>query len=406
MLTAHVSLFRLIACAWTVASVGVAAFSARADNACDQTDVKATEFGLFASNSQPLLATGNEVVIQAAPAGQDVRYVRLLLTVADLNARGWVLSLRNQNRTLLESFGADQFTAGATRWTRRLDAPRGVLYATVEVEKNGSDPKLVVAKTQYMPKEAKHPYYSFSGAEPSWTPLVAASPDKRIVGDSVGLLLGNFDRQSWCCSGVVIAENVLLTNWHCGGASQNQKMWTKDVCRNTIVNLAWDAYPDSAVAGTVRDREFVCTEVLDSNEPLDIAVLKIRSLNGNDTARPTRIRTTALQAAETVNFIHHPACEPKQITTASCQINVIAYPNWRGLGSTDVLHSCDSEGGSSGGGIFDMSGDLVALHHLGYQRKDNGDCDYQNKAVAIVDILTYLRTKLPMIAAVLRTGPN
>jgi len=73
-------------------------------------------------------------------------------------------------------------------------------------------------------------------------------------------------------------------------------------------------------------------------------------------------------------------------------VNEESYPGWRNAAAkTEILHSCDTEGGSSGAPVFDEEGNLAALHHLGYETPPGGKCDYQNKAVKILDILGFLR---------------
>jgi V8-like Glu-specific endopeptidase len=255
-----------------------------------------------------------------------------------------------------------------------------------------------------MPKDATHTYYSYSGDKPKWSPLRHAGSAARIIGDSVGFILGNAGTVAWCCSGVVIAENILLTNWHCGDSKRTGEMWTSEICHSTIVNLAWDEYPDTPGAQALRDREFLCEEVLSVDKFLDIAILKIAPLNGADTARPIPIRPGQLTDAETIDLIHHPGCEPKRVS-ASCQVNAINYANWQDPSrKTDLLHSCDSEAGSSGAGVFDKSGKLVALHHMGYQKKE-GVCDYQNKAVSINEILQFVKDANPDISKLLNVRP-
>jgi len=255
-------------------------------------------------------------------------------------------------------------------------------------------PQLRILKIVSMPAAATKTYYSASDPKaPRWSPIASASSGDRKHAESVGMLIGNSNDKTWCCSGVVIAENLLLTNWHCGSYTESSDdKWSPEACRNMVINLAWDQYGNQDQK--IHDREFVCDAVLATDQDLDIAVIKIRSLLGHETARPIKIRTKPLDNNEALSLIHHPACLPKQLTSTSCQVDSKSYRGWRNAAAkTEILHSCDTEGGSSGAPILDEAGNLVALHHLGYETPPGGVCDYQNKGVKIGPILEFLMGK-------------
>jgi hypothetical protein len=353
-----------------------------------------TEVGRFYSDNRSIAAGSKDV--QVGTAGAPARYARFLLRAGNPAATNWVLSIRNSDDELLESFGHAQFASKPERWTRRLElAGAGtVLKLSLDLLTPGQSPDLEIIKIVSMAKSALRTYYSAADLnKPKWSAIAKASPADRRLAESVGILFGNLSDKTWCCSGVVIGENLLLTNWHCGSYTDvpADKWSSPEICPNTIINLGWLAYPEEQPAGTrISDREFVCEEVLLKDEKLDFAVLKIRSLLGNDTARPIAIRTDPLTPLQSVSLIHHPACLPKQLTEG-CQVNRTEHPGWTDTSKkTELLHSCESDRGSSGAALVDGQGKLVGLHHLGYETINN-NCDYQNKAVRIGEILEALK---------------
>ena len=95
-----------------------------------------------------------------------------------------------------------------------------------------------------MPDRAKNPYYSIQTAgQPRYQDLFSSpSGATRVLGDAVGMVMASHGQVSWCCSGVVVGENLLLTNWHCGapGGVADSDVWSDEVCADTLVDLSWD----------------------------------------------------------------------------------------------------------------------------------------------------------------------
>jgi V8-like Glu-specific endopeptidase len=71
------------------------------------------------------------------------------------------------------------------------------------------------------------------------------------------------------------------------------------------------------------------------------------------------------------------------------------YTGWRNGKATEFTHDCDSERGSSGSPVFNDAGQLVGLHHLGFDI-DPQTCeqkDRENKAVRVDAILADIKAK-------------
>jgi hypothetical protein len=195
----------------------------------------------------------------------------------------------------------------------------------------------------------------------------------------------------------MIAPDLFLTNWHCGGidALGEAGYWNQQVCDSTLIDLSWD---DDGLS-----REYFCTRVVITDHALDFAVLQVKALGEAETARPAIIRGAALEADAEIMVIHHPACRQKQITH-DCKVRAAEHAGWFAAdgGSPaliDFTHTCDTERGSSGAPIFDSGGRLVGLQHLGYD-VDVGTCtakDDVNKAVRLDAILAFLRDHAPEV---------
>lgn len=59
----------------------------------------------------------------------------------------------------------------------------------------------------------------------------------------------------------------------------------------------------------------------------------------------------------------------------------------------EFTHLCDTERSSSGGAIFNYEGELVGIHHRGFQSIAGASCDHLNKAIRIDRILKLIEDK-------------
>lgn len=324
-------------------------------------------------------------------ATQPIRYIRVQVRLRQ-GARGrWYLTVRDADLRPVEVLTPESFTGSPVRWTGRI--PGSTVYFDLDPADDSTETretKLSLDEYIGMPEKAAIPYYSLQvEGQPRYRELYK-DPDtrKRRLGDAVGFLMGSYAPRSWCCSGVVVGENLLLTSWHCGGVSESMTpglYWSPSICKDTLIDLSWD--------GDALSREFQCLEVLAKDQERDFALLRIGPLGAGSAARPVRIRGTPPAADEFLTVIHHPECKPKQITDA-CTVVDSSYPAWVGAQTgIDFTHRCDTEEGSSGGAVLDQEGSLIGLHHKGFAQTDDAiaKAEKKNAAVRLDQIRAFLR---------------
>jgi hypothetical protein len=190
----------------------------------------------------------------------------------------------------------------------------------------------------------------------------------------------------------MIAQGLFLTNWHCGAPSSEFPAggyWSEQIVKDTIIDMSWD--------GGALSRDYVAVKLVDKDSDLDFALLRVEPIDSSGLIRPPSIRVTLpKQGAESekIEIIHHPAAMQKQISY-DCAIVNWEYPSWQAhVPGTDFTDRCDTEGGSSGAPVFDPNGNLVGIHHLGFDVnpltcKQNDDL---NKGIRIDKIIEFLRT--------------
>lgn len=363
-----------------------------------------TELGFGSSKSIVLNATKRKDRINEKDIQNPVTYLRIRLRINNPGSGLWRVRLRDEFLRTLQIVKRDDFPGSASNgtgkhlWSARLSTD--FLWIEFETEAAGEPAEIAVDGLIVMPEKSKVRYYSIKGDTPDWkdlhSPEANALPNisaLRRAAQSVGLLMGRRDRQTWCCSGVVVAtepEILFLTNFHCGGPNittlgQNLDpafYWTDTICDNTIVDLSWD--------GDQVSNEFECLRVVHKDVNLDLAVISLGSLQNNP--HPDRVRLEDADIAGQITIVHHPECLPKKVSYDCSVISARKQSDDPAVVSPDFTHQCDSEGGSSGAPAFNQSGKFLGLHHLGYEIDPNsGNCDEENKAVRVDEIIANLR---------------
>lgn len=364
----------------------------RADEACEVEGEKSkTYLGEVLSIGSAIQHRNPQPFSPVNPSSQ-TRYLRALLKVNNESAQGWHLSIYDDNARLAQTFTERSFTSPTkTMWTRQILGRKisPDLALLPGANKDSDDPKISVETMLIMPHRAEQSYYSrqIPGVT-QWGPIEDTSEFKKRLGDNVGFVQASFLRDQWVCSGVALTGSLFLTSWHCGGTETANipllDYWgNRTVCPNTIIDLSWDADDES--------REYVCVDRAAGSSSLDYAVLRLSAVDTKDVPRASRVSFSMQLKNSHILIIHHPLGDKKQISTSDC--SVISD----GHGGSDFTHGCDTEAGSSGAPVYDLSGTLIGIHHRGHKRLRDGSCDRLNKAIYINTIFADIKKQEPVV---------
>jgi hypothetical protein len=349
---------------------------------CSAAPDKLTSFG-YASDDGIKVSPGQITHHNYQDEDLQIKYLRFLVDVTAPPGAAWSLTIRDRDLRPIETLSSATFGASGRQWTRRI-----YTHGEVRLDMQTVDPtvKITLPTVIVMPEKASQPYYSIQGDKETFKDLYIDTPtESRAAGDHVGMISAIWGKASWCCSAVAVAEDLVLTNWHCGGNPQQlgsaADVWSQAICDRTMVDFSWD--------GDAVDREFACKEVVDKNEAADFALLRVQPVNRLDTLRPAVLRRQGPALDEILRMIHHPACRSKQLTT-NCKVASVGVLGWKGGLHSDFKYPCDSENGSSGAPLFDAQNRVVGIHHLGFE-VIGGTCDRQNKGVALSSVLNAMK---------------
>lgn len=171
----------------------------------------------------------------------------------------------------------------------------------------------------------------------------------------------------YVCTGFLIDDNTLVTNEHCV-ADQN-------VCANTKVIFGYEYNRIGQIPGM---EQYDCLSVRTVNVEFDMAVLDLAGEPGKRWSS-LALAERPVENGERLFIVQHPTGEPKQISDRDCAVFEAIAPGRQS--QSDFAHTCDTLGGSSGSPVFNVSGEVVGLHHWG--RDMSGRYSRSNRAVRI-----------------------
>lgn len=370
-----------------LAAAQLASSGARGE--CPRETSSVTEIGRWQERAIALNSATSTFKLDSEEFGTRSSYARFMVRKGSQNSEDWVLHFRDPDYRPLVSMGPADFGEKAVLWTGRVPGARFLLDFTAGAERD----EVTIEVFVLMPKDAGSKIqHSIQGNRATYRNLYEESdPELLRLGDNVGFLVNGIAEVSWCCSAVFLSQDLVLSNWHCGGPSleYDKAFWNTDVCQSTLVDLSW--------TGKTVAREYNCFEKLASSKELDYVVFRVRPTvgvgAGQGAVRGVRIAAERAGRGDKLRLVHHPECKIKQLTKKNCWVKSSNLTSWEGdLAATDFSHQCDSEMGSSGAPLFNSKGELVGIHHLGFKVVDSETCktDRLNKAVHISAIQKHI----------------
>lgn len=276
----------------------------------------------------------------------------------------WRLVVRDGNNRVVWSYtpvaGAD-----ADFWSDEFQG--GVAKVEVHSTERGSTLRLSIDKVAVsgavsQPEATTPP--------DSRAPIQTQSQRIKDLGRAVARLrfIGDDDK-GYYCTGVLVAHDLLMTNYHCP-RTDNER-------RSTLVDFDFDF--DSAIPKTLRLKNLVI-----GDRRMDFAIYRLSVVMADRS--PLKLDAGNVEDGQALIVIQHPAGQPKQVSILDCRVS---DPDAATSVSTDFGHLCDTLGGSSGAPVLDeQTGLMIGLHHLGFNEKSRRPV---NAAILLKHIVRYVK---------------
>lgn len=194
------------------------------------------------------------------------------------------------------------------------------------------------------------------------------------------------------CTASIISSDYILTNHHCIPGAVGRR----------VIDARIEMQYLRMGSRSVRSFR-VDTRPTEASQPLDYSVVRVHG-NPASTFGHIAIDPRGASARDSVFIIHHPAGQPKTLSRKDC--TVLGLRN-----GTELIHTCDTLGGSSGAPVFsDESFQVVGLHFAGTEREN-----YAKNMRVLASVSRYLKpgaavkprpAPRPVVAPSSRGGPQ
>jgi len=301
-------------------------------------------------------------------------YIRLRLsTLQSQNAGLVTLSLRDRSGRLVRRYSGSELVNKSPLWS---DVVRGG-YVLVSLHADHAPEGFGLSIDQIAYQANAGAPLSTVGEDDKQS-IAAYSDDATIsrVQKPVAKLLFISDGSTSTCTGFLIEPGKLITNHHC--------VSTQEVCETTRVIFGFQHNKNSVLQF---GDQYECSQLVagDSSFELDYSVLEIAGQPETRWGLLPLDSATDPAAGDELFIVQHPAGQAKQISKINCTAGTVPVDGR--ATESDFIHNCDTAGGSSGSPVTDSAGNLVGLHHYGF---NEGGVWTQNRAVRIKQIVEHI----------------
>jgi hypothetical protein len=281
-------------------------------------------------------------------------------------------------------------------WSANIDASAVNVKLTADTSPDG----MTLTIDQYDYRVVPTIPQSEWGA-PNYENIYATPTDIQKLGTSVARLRIKTSGGEALCSGFLVSDNLLITNYHCIATSAEAV--------SSQAEFGVDRMGDKGVVFRVNS-----LEVANSNLAYDYVVVRLMGAPGKTFGH---IKLPAVGSWPLPNkspsigslsfganprkllIIEHPGGGIKKVSRdEDCLVIDDKIDGVDPDILSDFGHRCDTLGGSSGSPVFSRSADeLVGLHHLGFVKGQAPRDRLQNQAVYIGYIMNDIAMQSPAI---------
>jgi V8-like Glu-specific endopeptidase len=300
------------------------------------------------------------------------QYVRLRIANIAGNASGAILTLRDANGREVRRYEVSELAERAPLWTAII--PGGYVLVSLQSPEPSVRFSLTIDQIAYQ-AYAGAPLSTVGDDEKEPVANYPSDATLKAVEGAVAKLSFIEAGTPKVCTGFLIESGEFVTNHHCINSPAT--------CSTAVAIFGYQ-HDESGLLHF--GRQYECERLVEerSSYPLDIAVLKLRGGPDTEWGR-LRVKASDPKVGSPLFIIQHPAGQPKQVSKKNCVIDAVPVDGRDR--ETDFTHSCDTAGGSSGAPVFNELGEVVGLHHYGF---NDGGLWTENRAVRMQRIVELL----------------
>ena len=180
------------------------------------------------------------------------------------------------------------------------------------------------------------------------------------------------------CTGFLIEPDLMLTNEHC--------IRSVETCRTMTAIFGYQRDAEDRLAMGPQRR---CTGYAahQSSFDLDVTAVRLSAPPGAEFG-VVDIPDPPVEPTGPLIIIQHPGDLPKHVSVLECAM--IASPVSGRAPNSDFTHTCDTAQGSSGAPILNAAGQLVGVHHFGFEEAPDSAWR-ENRGVLAALVVAWVR---------------
>lgn len=282
----------------------------------------------------------------------------------------WILHITDSQNRIIQSIASEQFSdiqMPYSFWTNKIEGDRVGLIFCSNDNPIGLDFKI----DKYIHSVPRR-FILRNIIPPNDLEDIKNYKGEKIyrLSKAVTLLEINDGKKIYVCTGFLIDDDLILTNYHCiinTNAQDIKVVFNKETGKKGVT------------------KEVIRIERSDFNR--DYAILRLKRPINNVLV----IKLSEAEPIDNLAIIQHPGGIEKMISIRNCRATSIPPEFY-------FCHQCDTEGGSSGSPVLNKDGDAIGLHQSGF----NENKDQVNKAILMKYIIADLKNQIDLFHEVMK----
>ncbi len=199
---------------------------------------------------------------------------------------------------------------------------------------------------------------------------------------SVAMLSFNVRGRPAVCTGFMITDDYMVTNYHC--------IPDQAICETAVAVFG---YLRSVEDETSYGESFKCSEIVRSmnGNTYDLSIIKLAGAPGQaGQYGHIALDDNAVVLGDPLIIIGYPYGNPEVASRKHCAVSTLPAESPTSPNPIDLGHTCDTDEGSSGSPVLSKDFKLVGIHHWGIERT-SPKWSKENRAVLLLELRKMLQ---------------
>ena len=181
-------------------------------------------------------------------------------------------------------------------------------------------------------------------------------PAIQLAARSVAALFWPENGQWKVCTGFMVSDRYLLTNHHCISRPEQ--------CESLQVIFDYKLFDGAVQPGSL----YRCKGLIDlpAMKEFDLALVELLIPTTAPPLVGLKLSIIEPKINQPITILQYPQGVPMKVVRLGCDVKKWPVMSPTANRNVDLAHQCDTAEGSSGSPVLSASGQVIAIHHIGY----------------------------------------